>query len=835
MQKKLPFLFICHLLICLCQSLIAQNVSGFVMDQDNAPVPFVNIYVKETETGTSTDDDGKYFINLDPGEYDLVFSSVGYKTKTINVIIRQADLNKNVYLESSSKELDEIVVKANKKDPAYAIIQKAAENRKNFLTQLETYRANVYVKAREDIENSKKKKAVAEEGNIEADLEEEIDPFEKQKLANKKLDAELAKLNLLEMELQLNYQYPNNYKEERTGYKLYGKKDGLFIPNFSEMDFNFYENLISLKNITEVPVVSPIAKTSILTYKFKLEATLIEDGQTVYQIKVIPRKAGNSTVKGTIYINDKIWNINRFDFTFQKGALKVYDELRLKQGYSLLEDSIWLPIRQEMFYGTKVGRFQKFKGNTLILYSDYENNYEFPKKFFGNEVAVTTQEAFDRDSTYWNARRPEPLSIKEQKSVFTRDSIESIRNSKAYQDSVQAEFNKVKLGEILYLGVGFRNNEKKSDIFVGPLLSLVTFDLVGGLRVGPYLGYFKRWKKSGRILRSDVHATLGITNKDPQGRMGIWYRYNPHRLADVYFNASRSFRNINEYDAYLNYFRVSNYILSDRFQLGHRFEVFNGFYLDTDVFYNDRKPIKDYETVKLFDDLFEDNDPLSFERYQALITQVKISYTPGQKFMTEPTRKLVLGSKWPTVSLSYRKGWNNFLTSDIDFDYLEFAMKQNLVLGVFGNTKYQASAGKFINTKDLRFLDIKRFRQSDRWLFSNALNSFQVLDTALVTNDWFAEFHLIHHFNGALINNIPLINKLRIKAVVGGGAIWVKENNFRHGELFAGLERTFKLGPRRRLRIGVYGAFGESNVFKPQSNFKVSFDVIDTWKREWSY
>jgi hypothetical protein len=86
-----------------------------------------------------------------------------------------------------------------------------------------------------------------------------------------------------------------------------------------------------------------------------------------------------------------------------------------------------------------------------------------------------------------------------------------------------------------------------------------------------------------------------------------------------------------------------------------------------------------------------------------------------------------------------------------------------------------------------------------------------------------------------MINNIPFIKKTQIRTVAGGGVMWMMENNYRHQEVFGGIERVFKLGPRRRLRMGVFAVFSQSNQRRPTTDFKVSFDIIDTWKRDWSY
>jgi hypothetical protein len=263
--------------------------------------------------------------------------------------------------------------------------------------------------------------------------------------------------------------------------------------------------------------------------------------------------------------------------------------------------------------------------------------------------------------------------------------------------------------------------------------------------------------------------------------------------------------------------------------------LLNGLYVSTDLAFNNRQSVSDYDATSIINEIIDEDDPIQFENYQAVITSTKLSYTPEQKFMTEPNRKVVLGSRYPTFNFIHTKGWDKIFTSDIDFDYLEFSIEQNLRLGTLGNSNYTIKTGKFINTRDLRYVDFKRFRQSDPYLYSDPLNSFQLLDTSMTATDIFIEGHYIHHFNGAMINNIPLIKKTKLRTVAGAGFMWVKETSFRHEEIFGGVERVFKLGARRRLRIGVYGVLSQSNFSAPKADWKISFDIIDTWKREWSY
>jgi hypothetical protein len=821
-------------LVVSVNSSFAQSISGVIIDENNRAVPHANVFIREIEMGVSADQQGKYFLTIDPGAYTVVVSSVGFETRTFQIIVKDKAFVKDFQINSSSVELGQIEIKVKRRDPAYEIIRNVIDNKEKFLTQVKSSRTNVYVRASETVDEKEKKRREQVQKQEEPDeLSDKTGPIDPLAAERKKEALRLSKINLIEMQLVLNYQYPDRYKEERTAYKSYGQRDGLFVPLFDRTDFNFYNNLVDLKGIAEIPLISPVSKTAILSYKYKLEEVLKEDGNVVYKIKVTPRKIGDATCRGYLFINDSTWNINRLELTVHKGALKFYDDFTIRQTYKEIEKDFWIPFRQEFDYQTKAGP-RLFKGNTVLVYSNFEKEYTFPEKFFGNEVSVITKEAYKRDSTYWNKERPEALTEDQRKVIRYRDSIEAVVTSKKYLDSMQAKYNKVTIGEVLYHGLGFRNEAKKNHIYISPVLGLLDFAVVGGFRFGPHVNYFKRYEDN-RWISTGGSVNVGVKNVDAQGSAWFGMRYNPFSQGQFNVGFGREFQSINSFDAYLNQLKISNYIVRDHVDLYHRIELVNGFFVQADVSISDRRSLLDYQTRSILNEIIDEVDPIEFEGYQAFISNVRLSYTLKQKYMREPNQKVILGSKYPTIFFNHRKGWQSILGSDVNFDYIDFGLDHTLQLGTIGNSRYTITAGKFVNTRDLRYVDWKRFRQSDPYLYSDPMHSFQLLDTALNTTNWFIEAHYIHHFNGAMINNIPLIKKLRLRTVAGAGFMWIKENNYRYEEIFAGLEKVIKLGARRRLKLGVYGVIAQSNFLPPTADWKISFDIIDTWKRNWSY
>ncbi len=67
-----------------------------------------------------------------------------------------------------------------------------------------------------------------------------------------------------------------------------------------------------------------------------------------------------------------------------------------------------------------------------MKFTEYEPGYVFPPKFFGNEVAVVTKEAFEKDTTYWNKARAVPLTVVEEQAIRYRDSVHAAQNTRTY-------------------------------------------------------------------------------------------------------------------------------------------------------------------------------------------------------------------------------------------------------------------------------------------------------------------------------------------------------------------------------------------------------------------
>ena len=106
MRKHLLIIFM--ILLVATGKIAAQNITGTVVDAQNAPIPGVTVAVKGANIGTATDADGKFELNVpDASGKTLVFSYLGYRTQEQAI---GRDTRFNVTMQDDIKALEDVVV-----------------------------------------------------------------------------------------------------------------------------------------------------------------------------------------------------------------------------------------------------------------------------------------------------------------------------------------------------------------------------------------------------------------------------------------------------------------------------------------------------------------------------------------------------------------------------------------------------------------------------------------------------------------------------------------------------------------------------------------------------
>ena len=112
MKFYLKILLLIFSITCSSQN---NSLTGKISDRlEN--LSYVNIYIQNTKFGTSSNDEGYYQIkNIPSGTYKIVVSSLGYKTKIIEITFNKDEKIIQNFSLVSDNSLDEIVVSGNLK------------------------------------------------------------------------------------------------------------------------------------------------------------------------------------------------------------------------------------------------------------------------------------------------------------------------------------------------------------------------------------------------------------------------------------------------------------------------------------------------------------------------------------------------------------------------------------------------------------------------------------------------------------------------------------------------------------------------------------------------
>ena len=93
-----------------------SRVFGKITNAKMEPLAFASVQVKEYQHGTVSKEDGSYELKLEEGKYDLVISIVGHKVQVLTIIVRKADYEQNVIMETAdANTLAEVTVEEKQK------------------------------------------------------------------------------------------------------------------------------------------------------------------------------------------------------------------------------------------------------------------------------------------------------------------------------------------------------------------------------------------------------------------------------------------------------------------------------------------------------------------------------------------------------------------------------------------------------------------------------------------------------------------------------------------------------------------------------------------------
>lgn len=815
MRKNLLLSFLAFSLTVISQT---YQLTGKISDGREG-LAFATVMVKGTSLGTNSNADGVYTLRLPAGTYEVIYQYVGYSKKTVSVNLT-SDVQRNITLTADGVSLKEIEVKAGE-DPAYAVIRQAIKKRKYYQNQVKAFTCRAYIKGLQRIKNVPKKMQ------------------KMMSVGGEKFDSTmLGVVYLSESESKYHYRKPDDEKEIMYSSKVSGDNQAFSFNQLSDMNFNFYDNLIEIDGLSERPFTSPIHENAFLYYRYRMLGTVYEDGKLINKIQVMPRSKTGPCFRGTIYIQEDTWRITSADLMLTKDAkIDFVDTLYIRQIQAPVSgDSIWMPVSINFSFDFK---FLGIKGNGYFnaVMKEFDVTPVFPKKFFKNETLKVEEEANKKDTTYWKENRPIPLTEEEERDYRRKDSLAKIKNSDRYKDSLDRKHNTFKFKDI-FMGYNYRNSKRKWDISVpGIITSGVQYNTVEGLNLS-YRASFRKRYEDYRYHYLEAKSRYGFSNKLWGGELAWNYLFKPEKFSQVRVNLKSIVEQYNGSEPIMPLLNsVYTLLLNENYmklyketaaEVKYITEITNGLIFNGALMYAERSPLRNSTDQLLIDDkkkLFTSNDPrypLTHDSLQpisnAFTADVVFSIRFKQKYYTMPHQKVITGSKYPIINVGYRKAIPG-LNTQAEYDLARISVSDNLKLGLFGNLDYYAGAGYFVNARKLYFMDYKHFDGNQTLFTSRYSRSFFMLPYyQYSSNEWYFQGQAEHHFNGFILNKIPLLKRLPVQEVVGGRVL-MNEKVSSYYEVNFGLENIFKV-----LRVDYILSYTNQGAFKQGFTFGLNMD-----------
>jgi hypothetical protein len=804
-----PFIFNLGLMVCFCLPLIltAQSgISGKVTDDEGNPLGFASIYNITTGNGLTSNAEGNFAIQIEPGTYEISFRYLGFETVRQLVIVNEGEVAKlDIQMKKQAVVLQQTVVGKKKEDPAYTIMRKAIAKSKYHQLQCESYKAKVYIKGTAILKNIPRwlKKT------LEADGIKDGQVF------------------TLESVSEVYFKQPNVYKEKVIAIKTRGM-DSLTPPN-QYINASFYEPMIG-------SAVSPLSPSAFYYYKFVYSGGFTENNQWVNKIRVVPKSPGEQVFEGYIYIIEDLWSIHSVDLkarvlgidvSIKQIHAPVFEHVRMPVNHTIRIDGKVMGLKIFYAYNAVVSNYKIEVNNDLVqipelidenveekvpvklkmLKKDKEilgvlsdtsveisrkdfrkliNEYEKQQKTESENPELVVDYTFEidslankADSAYWEENRPFKLTKEEELSYQQADSAAIEKKNKA------ADLKKkgANINELVLFGKDFKTGEK-STIQLHSLISKADYNLVEGLSYGLGATYLKKYAQNREFTLTPnirhatainrIYGTLetAIRNTDKLGESSILLKGG--RIASQFNNEDPIDRNIN--GIYSLYFRRNFIRLYEKRFL--EIDFIKSFSKKWDVEMNigleDRHTLEnqtDYSVFYKKSREFESNLPQSANaalnermlRHQVLKGNISVVYRPGVKYALFNGKKIPIFKHVPEFRLNYEYGQYYNSVSD---HYQHVSIQARKLFKIFstGRLSSNLKAGTFLQANP-EFPDLAHF-SGNQTVFTkyDLTGSFRLLEyyAYSTSSNYLMSMNYIE-FRKLLLTRLPLVNMTGIR------------------------------------------------------------------------
>lgn len=744
-------LFLISTLITIGQT----TIKGVVRDSETQEtLPFVNIFIKNTLEGTTSDFDGFFRLNGDLKRDSIGFRLIGYNERMIAASHLKNDTNL-VLLTPTSVALDEIKVRPN--GEALRLTRLVIGSKKN--NNPEKHNKAAYQKY------SKWEFAL---NNISDKLQESWIFKDGQSLMRYSDDSTRYLPVYFSEQLTFNETQRDPLKLKST--ILADKTTGLNIlkdyeisgySSALDMEVNFHNNIMIVLGQS---FISPIADNAPFYYNYYLTDSIETPKGKQYVIKFKPKHPGDKTFVGTFSMETKHNAVVEINATLsEKSNINFVKELKLNSQYQLIDDSLnffkrnaiearldYIPVnsskkRLELNYRmtNSVDKVDLSQDREITL-SKSTLQYE----------TIKMKEATLRDSAYWSQIRPENLTAVDQSTTSTIDSLNNLKPVKFLD-------NLARMTMTGYYDLGRYE--------FGPFMEAINSNKVEGLRLFAGGRTSKEFSSQWQLW-----AGLGYGTKNERlaGQAGVGYKFDYHfrRVVKVSFN-DKIIR-IGETEKIL--YLYENMMTTSESNLVALMMQRD----ETDELVHERKFKLDYEhewrsglssKLKIFNLTQKSPVYYPFTQDGTPIDQIKQSevsidtrWSWKEKYLEDGLQRLYIASRYPVIHLTIAGGQTRAGTMEQWYGRFHTTLKHHFYLG-FGEVKYALEGGMILGSMPYTMVDIPRGNKT-YGLYSYDFNLMDYLEFA---NDQYFNTYAEYHLNGLFFNRLPLLKRLGLREVVG--------------------------------------------------------------------
>ncbi|NJM24620.1 MAG: carboxypeptidase-like regulatory domain-containing protein [Bacteroidia bacterium] len=754
---SLPFIILSLFLVPQLVQAQETVVRGKVTDANSGdPIPFVNVVMQGTNIGTTTDFDGNFEIKTNTPTDTLVASYIGYKVRK-KVVVKGTAQTINFQLEEDVTRLQEFVFEAGE-NPAYEILRRVVDNKNNNdKRKLTAYEYDTYTKIEIDVDNISDKfrqKKVMQKITQVLDSVDRIAGEDGKPILPLFISESVSKVYY---RTNPKLTYENILKSKVNGV---GVEDGTFVTQLvgsSFQEYNFYQNWL---NIVTKEFVSPIADGWRIYYDYDLTDSLYIGDYFCYRLDFFPRSPQDLAFTGTIWITKEGYALKQVDASVGKAAnLNFVEKIRIQQELEPTASGAWIPVKNRVLID--IGEINDRAAGVLAkFYTSNRNvvvNQPYDVPFYQHPIVMAEDARLNESDQAWDSLRHEPLTDTEKSVYKMIDTLQNIPVVRTYTDIVKVIVN------------GYYKTGK---LLLGPYLSLVAINNIEGARVqGGFktnIRFSNKWILGGsfgygfkdekikysafvqNILSRERWTTLTVSARSDIGRIGI----DEESLADNYlFLASQRF----------GFFRRGFYF--DEYRVNFKRELFKGFSQRIAARYTTFKPTFHFGYYENPNDVNSD----VLNNYETAEVILESRYARDELFLQDDNDRISLGAtRWPVITLRYTHGIKGVFGSDFDYDKLKLSLSKRIKFGPLG-VGYMNLAGEYVF--DQIPYPLLLLHLGNQSVFYSGV-TYNLMDYGEFVSDRYAALQYQHHFEGFLLNRIPLMKKLKWRLVGTANVIY---------------------------------------------------------------